>query len=42
VAFHSYFKVLLHVADVDLVCHLAGNPVDDDWHSAKPSILTLA
>jgi hypothetical protein len=34
--------VLLHVADVDLVHHLAGNPVDDDRQSAKTSILTLA
>ena len=42
VAFHSHFEVLLRVSDVDLIHHLVGNPVDDDWHSAKPSILTLA
>jgi hypothetical protein len=33
--------MLLHVADIDLVGHLAGNPVDDDRHSAKTSVLAL-
>jgi succinate dehydrogenase flavin-adding protein (antitoxin of CptAB toxin-antitoxin module) len=42
VAFHSHFEVLLRVADVDLVRHLAGNPVDDDRHSAMSSVMTLA
>jgi hypothetical protein len=42
VAFHVHFEVLLRVADVDLVGHLTGNPVDNNWHSAQPSILTLA
>ncbi len=42
VACHSFLEVLLSVPDVDLVCHLAGNPVDDDRHSAKTSVLTLA
>jgi hypothetical protein len=34
--------MLLGVANVDLVCHLAGNHVDDNGHYAKNSILTLA
>jgi hypothetical protein len=41
VAFHLHFEVLLHVAIVDLVRHLAGNPVDEDWHSAMSSVLLI-
>jgi hypothetical protein len=39
---HPHFKMLLRVADVDLVRHLTGDPVDDNRHSAIISILTLA
>jgi hypothetical protein len=43
VAFHLHFKILLHVADVDLVHQLVtGNLVDDDRHSAMTYVLTLA
>jgi hypothetical protein len=38
VFFHPHFKMLLRVADVDLVRHLTGNPVDDDRHSAITSV----
>jgi hypothetical protein len=40
VAFHLHFEVLLHVSNVDLIRHLAGNPVDDDRHLAKTYVLT--
>ena len=42
VSSHPHLKKLLRVAYIDLVCQLTGNPVDDNWHSAKTSVLTLA
>jgi hypothetical protein len=42
VPFHPHFEVLLRVADIDLVSHFTGNPVNDYWHPVKASILTLA
>jgi hypothetical protein len=42
VAFHLRFEVLLHIANVYFVHHIAGNPIDDNWHSAVSSVLTLA
>ncbi len=42
VSCHSLLKVLLHVPDVDLVCHLASNLVDYDQNPVYSSILALA
>ena len=42
VSSHSQFEMLLCVADIDLVHHFTGNPVNDDRHSAIIPVLTLA
>ena len=38
---HYVYKMLLHVSNVDLVCHLASPLVNDNWNSAYASVLTL-
>jgi hypothetical protein len=42
VAQHSFVEVLLSVSNVDLVCHLTSDLVDDNWNSTNACILTFA
>jgi hypothetical protein len=34
VAFHLHLEMVLLVPDIDLIRHIAGNLVDDDWDEA--------
>ena len=39
---HPHFEMLLGIADVNLVGHLTGDPVDDNRHPAVAAVLTFA
>jgi hypothetical protein len=42
VAHHSFLEILLSTSDVNLVCHLASDLVDDNQNSTNASVLTFA